>query len=461
MRGDVLRRNLCVVISLFFIFTGCYYKGTIPPTQNYSGNIPTPPESYRALSLEARSPILYNTFSTPGSKFIAIQTDGSAWMLGAQGKDSYWGSVYEGPFTTPVNIVEQVASVSVGTSNRFVILEDSTLWGWGQNHSGGLGDSTFEPRHELVKILENVLMVQAGSDNTAALLEDGSLYYWGNYIYGDIKDIFDSEGRLRHAVPYPVLALDKVKYFDLYADTLLALREDNSVWGWSLNDEGQLGLGHNRKVPTLAPVKLKENAQNMWVGWNNCYVLDNSSTLWGAGYNAYGAVGLASKDWEITQFSAILDNVVDFACGAYHATALTADGRMWIWGNNKQGQLGIGKETVGQVNYPVYVMDEVVKVYAYSECTAAIRDDGTLWVWGEIFSSDIMGQRFTEQNADLPTKIADNVHSVYPALSELFFLKHDGTLWGWGDNRNGQLGDGTFKSNGKPVMIMENVRLPY
>ena len=454
-----IKRNLCVIISSLLIFTGCSGNVSTPPLQNAGDNIPIPPESFVALSLEAQSPILHNTVAMTGSGYhvMAIQTDGGAWFWGGQYEENHLGDTAE-HLNTPVKVMEGATAVSVESTHQSILLEDGTLWNWGENNRGEIGDGTFESRHAPVQVLEYVQTMKTGGGNCVALLEDGSLYYWGSYTYISVISALTPNGTPENIVPHPEPVLEQVTHFEVWGGTMLAIREDNSLWGWSLNDHGQLGLGHKYEVPVGKAIKLKENVQNMWPGSDTVYVLDQDGTLWGAGRNNYGMLGRESDfNYDVAHFTPMLKNVVDFEMGDFHCTALTADGRMWTWGDNRQGQLGIGKETMDETDTPVCVMDQVIKVYAHSDYTAAIRQDGSLWVWGESFDNLIERDFATP---DLPTKIAEDVHSAYIGLGVIIFLKDDGTLWGIGDNDTGQLADGTFENRSQPVLIMENVRLP-
>ena len=397
---------------------------------------------------------MHNTVSvTPsGSAVMAIQEDGSVWFWGDQFEDNYFGGSYAHK-TTPVKVMEEGVAVSMDELLQYILLEDGTLWGWGHNQWGDLGDGTFTPKYDPIPIMDDVFMMKANSGNGAALQNDGCLYYWGSRVYGDFR-------KPRNNVATPEKALEQVTYFTEYGGTLLAVLEDDSLWGWGLNDYSQLGQGHNREIPVMEPQKLKENVRNVWTTGFRTYVLDMDETLWGAGRNPYGEIGIGSIVWEIMEYSPILEDVVDFSTGifgGFHCGAITADGRLWMWGDNRKGQLGIGDKDIVESNVPVYVMDQVIKFHIDGDISIAIRADNSLWVWGTSHENRIE-QDFADPS--IPNKVSENVHSVYIGSSTILFLKYDGTLWGWGHNETGQLGDGTFENRSQPVLIMENVRLP-
>ena len=347
---------------------------------------------------------------------MAIQTDGSVWSLGQ---------------TPAEKIKESAVAVSDNPHASFILLEDGTLWGMGLNTWGEVGDGTFEDREEPVLILENVGMV----DGSAARLEDGSLYRWGHHklLYRNGVSDLNPE---RDATPYPVVrALDNVVYFVQDGLAMFAIQEDSSLWGWGHNGHGELGLGHTRDIPVGEPARIKDNIYNIWTEpglWGNAHVLDNSGTLWGAGH-AYRY----RADRGLT-FAPVMENVVDFAAPGI---VLTSDGKMWslIWGSWYDS------------DNPVFLMDEVVGVFAGGGHTAAIRADGSLWVWGGASEIGLQYEDILLGERDFPVNIAENVHSVY-LTGLIAFLKNDGTLW--------KITRTESQDGIEPVLIMENVRLP-
>lgn len=141
------------------------------------------------------------------------------------------------------------------------------------------------------------------------------------------------------------------------------------------------------------------------------------------------------------------------SAGSTHAAALTADGVLWIWGNNGSGQLGDG--TWATKNHPVQVgeLGEWHTVAAGSFHTVALKADGTLWAWGQN-SQGQLGDG-TSQSKGVPTQIGSegDWRSIAAGSSHTLALKSDGTLWAWGYNWSGQLGDGTTQTRSVPTRI--------
>lgn len=181
---------------------------------------------------------------------LAIQLDGSLWT---------WESIQEwkggnGRIVErqkPVKIMEDVVSISISQSNfgiyAMAIQLDGSLWAWGDNSAGQLGDGTIVDRQEPVKVMENVVNVSTTEVGTSmALGSDGSLWAWGDYINGLWG------GCPRDNSCNPIKVFDDVVYFSINSKWgsealtthILAVKSDGSLWGWGGNTCGELGLGN-------------------------------------------------------------------------------------------------------------------------------------------------------------------------------------------------------------------------
>lgn len=140
--------------------------------------------------------------------------------------------------------------------------------------------------------------------------------------------------------------------------------------------------------------------------------------------------------------------------GGRHSLALDASGNVWAWGDNSQGQLGLGT-TDGSSETPVQVpgLTGVAALAAGRFHSVALRNDGTVWVWG----GNARGQLGLGDAASayVPTKIAGlaDVVAIATYLDHTLALTVDGDVWAWGANERGQLGDGTTVDRPAPVRL--------
>jgi hypothetical protein len=186
------------------------------------------------------------------SHSLLIKKDGSLWACGYNSQ----GEVGDGTTTqrlTPVKIMDGVTGISAGDRYSMAIKEDGSLWAWGSNLNGQLGDGTNKDRITPVKIMDGVAAVSLGRDynsdnHSMAVKKDGSLWAWGINDYGQIGDGTWLDRYL------PVKIMDSVVAASAGDNHSMALRKDGGLWAWGGNYGGQ--LGHDRGMHIYRPMKV-------------------------------------------------------------------------------------------------------------------------------------------------------------------------------------------------------------
>jgi alpha-tubulin suppressor-like RCC1 family protein len=130
--------------------------------------------------------------------------------------------------------MDDVIAVSAGTARTMAIKSDGSLWGWGDNFFGQLGDGTTTARRSPVHIMDDVVAVSAWQNHTMAVKSDGSLWGWGNGQFGD------GNTATHHS---PVRIMDNVVAVSVGYRHTMVIKSDSSLWGWGDNLDGQLGDG--------------------------------------------------------------------------------------------------------------------------------------------------------------------------------------------------------------------------
>ena len=289
-----------------------------------------------------------------------------------------------------INSYSQV--LSLGDYHSGVIAQDGSLYMWGVNDFGQIGDGTTKNRYKPTKILDHVVSVSLGDYYSGAITQDGSLYMWGSNVYGQIGD-GTTEDRYK-----PTKILDHVIAVSLGYCHSGAITQDGSLYMWGSNDSGQIGDGttEDRYKPTK-----------------------------------------------------ILDHVIAVSLGVSHSGAITQDGSLYMWGSNSRG--GIGDGTT-EVRYkPTKILDHVIAVSLGDDHSGAITQDGSLYMWGRNYYGEIGDG--TEEDRYKPTKILDHVIAVSLGVGHSGAITQDGSLYMWGWNSDGQIGDGTTKARYTPTQI--------
>lgn len=391
----------------------------------------------------------------------AIKKDGSLWVWG---KNTYGlGFGIAGNKTKPVKIMNDIIQAYAFSQSSMAVKKDNSLWVWGNSYRNAIPDNYYNYRFlsnlKPVKIMENVVLVnrlEQSSDltRTMAIQKDGSLWAWGNNMYGQLGN-----GTLENC-EIPIKIIENISQVSLRSLHSVALQKDGSLWTWGNNQDGQLGDG--TEVDKKTPIKIMSDVSQLDVsesaGVN--MVIKKDGSLWAWGNNRFGQIGDGTKINKIKPVK-VMDDVAAMSSLPSSSMAIKRDGSLWAWGNNYQGQLGDGTEKNKTI--PIKIMDNVLEIYTSADyggmgaSVMALKKDGSLWAWG----SNNHGQLGdgTKVKKLEPVKVMMDVSKVYISPIKSMAIKKDGSLWGWGNNDNGDLGDGTYKDKYSPVKIMEGVSL--
>ena len=260
-----------------------------------------------------------------GNHSAAITKDGSLYIWGWNN----YGQLGDGTTTeryTPIKIMDNVASVSLGDYHSAAVTKDGSLYMWGNNSSGQLGDGTTTSRYTPVKIMNNVASVSLGSSHSAAITKDGSLYMWGWNHYGQLGDGTTTSYRYT-----PVKIMDNVASVSLGGIHSAAITKDGSLYKWGGGDKTR-------------PHRVASNVQSVKLGYSHTTVISKDGGLYTWGYNDYGQLGNGTTTNSSNPIK-IMNDAVDCAGGGNHTIALKKDGTVYTWGYNNCGQLGDGTTT--------------------------------------------------------------------------------------------------------------------
>jgi len=237
-----------------------------------------------------------------GAKFV-ICADGYLWAWGCNaygrlgdGERSFWGGKdddgIDNDRLVPVRIMSNVAYVSAGVVHTMAITVDGSLWGWGSNESGQLGDGTGGEWGEYsplpVKIMDDVVTVSAGGHHTMAIRADGSLWAWGSNRFGQLGDL---TSEMRTA---PVKVMDNVAAVSAGQEHTMAIKSDGTLWAWGSNRFGNLGIGISPTPSTQIaheanihpnPVQVLENVAAVSVGNSHTMAIRAAGFVLGWGIN--------------------------------------------------------------------------------------------------------------------------------------------------------------------------------
>lgn len=415
---------------------------------------------------------------------LALKADGTLWAWGANDFGQLGiGTVYAPLVATrsPVQVGSDHdwVAVAAGDSCSVALKADGTLWAWGLNNFGqlGNGDASGALRSSPVEVLNPgssaYVAVSVSNQHVLALQADGTLWSWGSNQFGQLG--LSTVDLTTHATPVQVVtgdpALDRGwKAVSAGGWHSLAQQSDGSLWGWGRNSLGQLGNGSASANNLPQPVSAGPDRD--WAGFAAGYLhsaaFKRDGTLWTWGANSTGQLGIGgavdllrhSTPLQITEPSGF-GSIIALAAGTGHTLAARANGDLYVWGDNRSGQLGTG---AGVNNLPVSATlpqaatgDATgwLALEPGGRHTAGLRSNGTLWVWGDNAGGQAGLDPITSPGITVPARMgtADSWSALAGGASHTIALRADGTLWSWGGNAFGQLGDGSDSDRFSPQQI--------
>ncbi len=350
---------------------------------------------------------------------------------------------------------DRIVEVYPLSSHTFALTETGSVWAWGDNQHGKLGDGTTTSRAIPIQpLLENVKELHPqSSGHTFALKNDGTLWAWERNWDGRL-----GTGQEDNHYPTPVQILDNVAKLFPGDRHSFALKNDGTLWGWGKNSHGQLGDGTTVSRFEPAQVDLG-NVSSVYPGYNHSFAILNDHSLWAWGNNQYGKLGDGATSSR-HQPVKVLEDVKTVYPQTNHTIAHKNDQTVWSWGHNWYGQLGLNSgdnhPEPGQLN-----LAQVEEIFSQENHTFALKEDGSLWSWGHNWYGQLGDGSITNRQQPVQVPVA-NVAELYPQDNHTFVLQEDHTLWGWGHNWDGRIGDNSSSHiRPAPVKIAENIKSTY
>lgn len=348
--------------------------------------------------------------------------------------------------------------VAAGYHHAIGIKTDGTLWAWGRNDYGQLGDGTNIHKTVATQIGTDTdwKLIAAGNNHSLAIKNNGTLWAWGRNNFGQLGDgsIVDKNA------PFLVNNDTDWKTIASNVETSIALKEDGTFWGWGKNNANQ--LGDSNYLPIYLPTQIGTDANWNTVasGGGNTLTLKDDNTFWGLGAGAEGIFGngngdiglnytiptqtLPDTDWEKISTSDLV------------TLAIKSDGSLWAWGKNDDGNVGNGTFINGDSSWiPNHIgtANNWTSVCTRRKLSMAVNSNGELFCWGWNFYGQLGDGTTISRNVPTAVGIGTNWKSVAIGLYFTVGLTSNGSLWAWGFNDYGQLGDGTFTNKTTPTQI--------
>ncbi|MCS3531285.1 T9SS type A sorting domain-containing protein [Chryseobacterium sp. JUb7] len=376
---------------------------------------------------------------------IALPTSGLH-VFNVRIKDNagVWGPVFKNVINvqTPPVSTGCWDTLAAGGEHSVGIKADGTLWTWGNNSNGQLGDGTTINRNAPIQIgtATNWKSISAGGYYTVAIKKDGTLWAWGQNDFGQLGDGTKTD----KYTPIQIGTATNWQSIDAGSTHILAIKTDGTLWGWGSNGYGQLGDGTivDKNVPTQ--IGTATNWQSVSSGYIYTLAIKTNGTLWAWGYNSNSQLGDGSTTLKTSPVQ--IGTGTDWKnvdAGNYHSVGTKTNGTLWTWGMNSSGQLGDGTTTNKTTPAQIGTANNWQNITAGNSFTFANRTDGTLWSWGNN-SNGQLGNGTGGTMTTSPGQLGASSGSMLISAGTYHIIEKtvDGFLKVCGANGSGQLGDG-------------------
>ena len=313
--------------------------------------VPRPNSSAPVVPLEGVAQV-----AAGGRHSVFLMRNGTVMAVGLNTSGQLGNNGLQWRISTPVQVsgITNAVQVTAGISESFALLEDGTVWGWGRNHHGQLGDGSMITQYTPVQVygLENIVKISTGVYYSLALDANGDMWIWGRNQGSRLCD-----GTIGNAaVPVLILFEELPEECDC---------SDYCDCGYDCN------CGEECYCPYADEDCYDEDCYD-----EDCYDED----CYEEGY----------YDEDVMTADEIVlptgPRIVYIEAGAYHSLAIDEDGNVWAWGSNSRGQLGTGGRSWTRTRVPAQVQGlagrDIISVTAGREFTIALDTNGTVWSWG-------------------------------------------------------------------------------
>ncbi len=286
-----------------------------------------------------------------------------------------------------------------------VLRPDGTVWTWGYNFAGTLGNPKYDSTDHPVEVLKarNVIAIDLSWGAAVAVDKDGNVWFWGNSeIYLGPPNVDTNV-----TIPIKIAHLEGVKSITINAVHIFLLKKDGTVWYMKLDWYTPAVVEGPRKIEGISSA----------VSVQKSLALTNDGEI----YDTFSYERLQDSLRDIIAVSGTHDR---------HIIALKRDGTVWGWGANELGQLGNGTFVDSDTPTQVRNLIDVVAISANYDYNLALKKDGTVWFWG---FAGRQGDTLIGINTPVQVQELRNVVLIY-ADTNCLVMEDDGTYWSFSAN---------------------------
>lgn len=294
---------------------------------------------------------------------------------------------------TVIKLNQNIKSISAGESHSICLNSEGQAYGFGCTESGQLGLGLDSPiaLPTLIPIEDQIIEIQSGKSHTLFRTVNGEVYSTGSGSSAQLGYIGEIQ-----STPRKISSLKGVNIQKIICGWFhnLAISDQGEIFSWGLGIYGQLSIGvesnmiHPTIIKDLGDVKIKLASAGLY----HTIVVTEDNRVFSFGYNKHGQLGVSTSSkmtWKPEEIPIdFLDqdeSIEHIQSGMYHNILATSSGKVFAWGYNELGQLGVGDREMKQT--PHMVLNLWGKRIKALNCGAyhsiAVDFENNIWVWGQ------------------------------------------------------------------------------
>lgn len=369
------------------------------------------------LGMDAQT---FKEVKSKGNSTYVLKNDGTVWTAGRNRNHALGQNLAADSSRkfSKIAIPALVDELYSGHEFGVALTEEDVLWFWGNNkefEGGNNSDSESFPLPTSTMPDQKWIELATGAMHVMAIKEDGTLWGWGSDVTGQLGD---ADPMLQQK-PNPVQIGSDTDWDKLSAGywQTLAIKKDGSLWGWGDNKMGQLGLGDGSPMVVTSPTRIGEDSDwsDVHIGSHHVLAIKKDGSLWSWGNNLGKQVNESASMSVNSPYCMSTEKWSEIAGGLEHSLAIKEDGSLWAVGSNRYGQLGVDISGNTGTLQRVGQATDWVEVAAGAYHSMAINSKGELYTFGRNDHGQL-GLDLADESVSVPTQVVDESPTSMAAL---------------------------------------------